>query len=414
MRRIFGLLFIMFALYILVQLAYNYLIKGYEIDYEINGYNVHERYIARTSGEKDSYYIEVKDGNDTFYLNTYKNFGKQKEIVTNVNIIKGKSYKCAYFNLKNNVKVNITCIKDNITYNYNDIKGKDSSLDNQIKSLDYDINKFTDTAEEVKRVVGIYVSQSNLVNGHFMGLSSYRGVYLINNYSDVKFLYEVDLFENDKTNQSISTFVSHYYLVADYDQEYSFDKFYLVDITFGDKSEIKYHSKISFDSYIMGVIGNKVYLLDCDNKKQYEIDISSRTIIEIGNESLGIKYYKNGEWEKLNYITAINNRPKFINGTIEVSGYSRVDLQGGEKTGYKYYYKKNGSKYEVYRSMQSSESLMYLFETSNINNIYYLDDYIYFQDGEYIKCYQDNIGVRKIYHAFKEVYDKPYNFGVSN
>ena len=164
----------------------------------------------------------------------------------------------------------------------------------------------------------------------------------------------------------------------------------------------------------MGVIGDKVYLLDCDNKKQYEIDISERTIIEVGNESIGIKYYNNGEWEKMNYVTAVNNKPMFNINTIKEEGYEKVDLIGGKKTGYKYYYKKNGSKYDVYRSMQKNDKLTYLFSTTSIDNVVYYNDYVYFQDGEYIKCYQDNIGVKKIYHALKEVFNGTYKFGVSN
>lgn len=415
MKRIFGLLFIMFAAYLLIQLGYTYLSKGYEIKYDVNGYNVFEKYIARTSGEKDSYYIEVTDGTDTFILNTYKNLNKQKELVKDVHIISVDKYKCAYIELKiKDFKSNITCINNGIYYNYENIKGKNSELDKKISELNYDIANFTDTAEEVKRTTGIFVSQANLINKQFMGLTSYRGIYLINNYSDVKFLYEIDLFEEDNINQKISAYVNHYYLVADYDQKYTFDKFYLIDITFGDKKEIKYHSKISFDSYIMGVIGDKVYLLDCDNKKQYEIDITERSIIEVGNENIGIKYYNNGEWEKMNYVTAVNNKPKFIINSIKVDGYEKVDVIGGKLTGYKYYYKKNGNKYDVYRSMQKNDKLMYLFTTTNIDNIVYYNDYVYFQDGEYIKCYQDNIGVKKIYHAHKEVFNGIYKFGVSN
>ena len=415
MKRIFGLLFIMFAAYLLIQLGYTYLSKGYEIKYDVNGYNVFEKYIARTSGEKDSYYIEVTDGTDTFILNTYKNFNKQKELVKDVHIINVDKYKCAYIELKiKDFKSNITCINNGIYYNYEDIKGKNSELDKKIGELNYDLANFTDTAEEVKRTTGIFVSQANLINKQFMGLTSYRGIYLINNYSDVKFLYEIDLFEEDNINQKISAYVNHYYLVADYNQKYTFDKFYLIDITFGDKKEIKYHSKISFDSYIMGVIGDKVYLLDCDNKKQYEIDITERSIIEVGNENIGIKYYNNGEWEKMNYVTAVNNKPKFNINSIKVDGYERVDLIGGKETGYKYYYKKNGNKYDVYRSMQKNDKLTYLFTTTSIDNIVYYNDYVYFQDGEYIKCYQDNIGVKKIYHAHKEVFSGIYKFGVSN
>ena len=415
MKRIFGLLFIMFAMYLLIQLGYNYLSKGYEKRYTVNGHEVYERYIARTKGEKDSYYIEVKDENDVFILNTYKNFNKLKEIVKDVNIIKGSSYKCAYIELKiSNFKSNMTCVKDGIYYNYQDIKGKDNSLDTQVKELNYNLENFVDTAEEVNRTKGIYVSKDNLVNKQFIGITSYRGVYLVNNYTDVKFLYETDLFEKDKVNQKIGAYIGHYYLVADYDQEYAFDKFYLIDITFGKKSEIKYHNKISFDSYVMGVIGNKVYILDCDNKKQYEIDIDSRSVIEVGNENIGIKYYKNGEWEKLNYITALNNKPKFIINSIEEEGYVKVDLIGGKKTGYKYYYKKNGNRYDVYRSMQNSDIKLHIFSTTNTDNVVYYGDYVYFQDGEYIKCYQDNIGVKKIYHATREVYNMEFNFGVGN
>ena len=416
MKKIFGLVFTMFALYILIQIGYNLLSKGYETNYEVNGYNVFEKYVSRTSGEKDSYYIEVPYKDVIFKYNTYKDYKKHKEIVTNVNIIESGKYKCIYLTLKLNRSSNVLCLKNGITYNYQDIKGESVALDNAVKELKYDITKYMDTAEEMKRHDGIFVSQANLVKGQFMGLTSYKGVFLINNYSDVKYLYEVDIFNKERPNQNIATFVGKKYIVADYDQYESrtFDKFYIVETTYGDKSEITYHSKISFDSYIMGNIGNKVYLLDCDNKKQYEIDIKTKSIIEVGNEKIGIKYYENGKWEKLNYITAINNKPKFIYNSEDKAGYVKVDLQGGKSTGYKYYYKKNDNKYDVYRSMQKNDDLMYIFSTTNLDNIVYYNDYVYFQEGDYIKCYHDDFGVKKIYHGTKDYYVGNYNFGVSN
>ena len=414
MKRMFGLVLILFISYLLIQIAYNYFSKGYEITYEIDGYNVYEKYISRTKGERDSYYIEIKDSNDTFTYNTYKNFNKKQEIVKNINIIESDGYKCIYISFKDNYNSNIRCLKNKIMYNYQDIKGKSLGLDNKVKALDYDVSKYIDNAEEIKRFEGIFVSQANLVKGHYMGLTSYKGVYLINNYSDVKFLYDEALFSKDKINQSISIYMGKYYLVADYDQDYTFNKFYLMEVTYGDKSEIKYHSKISFDSYMMGAVGNKAYLLDCDNKKQYEIDINTKTVIEVGNEKIGIKYYKNGKWEKINCTTAIKTKPKFIMNSEEKEGYERVDLVGGTKTGYKYYYKKNGSTYDVYRSMQNKDELLYIFSTSYIENLVYHKEYVYFQDGEYIKCYHDDMGVKKIYHAVKGIFNGKYSFGVSN
>lgn len=413
MKRIFGLLFIMFSTYIFIQLLYNYFSKGYEIEYEVNGYNVYERYIARTSGEKDSYYVMVKDNEDIFYINIYKSFNKKRKIVKDVTIVEGIKYKCAYFELKtNSFKTNIICTYNNIMYNYQDIMGNDKTLDENISKLDYDISLFIDSAEEKERKKDIFVMQSNLNNNQFIGLATTKGIDLINNYSDVKYLYEVDLFSIEKESHPISIFTDKYYLVADYDYEKSFNKFYVINITFGDKSIIKYHSNISYNSYIMGNIGNKVYLLDLDNKKQYEIDVIKKSIVEIGNTNLGVKYYKNGDWVQLDIENAIKEKPKFISNSIVVKGYDKVDLIGGIKTGYKYYYKKNKNSYDVYRSMQNSDDLTYIFKTTNIDNIVYYNDYVYFEDGNYIKCYQDNIGVKKIYRSNNK--KGSYKFGVSS
>ena len=61
--------------------------------------------------------------------------------------------------------------------------------------------------------------------------------------------------------------------------------------------------------------------------------------------------------------------------------------------------------------MQDSNKLTYIFKTTNIDNVVYYNDYVYFEDGDYIKCYQDNIGVKKIYHSNNK--KGSYKFGVS-
>ena len=44
MKKIFGLLITMFAMYLLIQLGYRYFSKGYEENYIVDGYNVFEKY----------------------------------------------------------------------------------------------------------------------------------------------------------------------------------------------------------------------------------------------------------------------------------------------------------------------------------------------------------------------------------
>ena len=414
MKRIFGLLVTMFGMYLLIQVGYRYFSKGYEVKYIVNDHEVYEKYIAHTKGEIDSYYLEIKDGDDLFVYNIYKNFNKRKQIIKKIDIIKGNSYKCMYIQMKNKgYQSNILCVKNGMFNNYQSIIGKDSLLDKQIKELNYKLDVYEDNAEELEKINGAFVMQKNLVKGHYLGLATYRGIFLINSYSDVKFLYEINLFEKGKSNQNVSTFISHYYLVADYEQEEGFDKLYLVDITFGDKSEIKYHSKISFDSYVMGSVGNKVYIFDNSSKKQYEIDIKTKTVIEIGNKTLGIKYYKNGEWETMDVNSVASNKLKFVLNSEKKGSYEKIDSVGGKETGYKYYYKRNGSKYDVYRSTQKSEELTYVFSTDNLNNVVYYKDFVYYEEDNYIKCYQDNIGNKKLFRTVKGVYSEGYNFSVT-
>ena len=53
--------------------------------------------------------------------------------------------------------------------------------------------------------------------------------------------------------------------------------------------------------------------------------------------------------------------------------------------------------YKVYRAnIENTKELTYLFETSNIEEIQYIEDYIIYKEENYIKIYQDLIGTQKL------------------
>ena len=57
----------------------------------------------------------------------------------------------------------------------------------------------------------------------------------------------------------------------------------------------------------------------------------------------------------------------------------------------------------VYRSnVQDMDSLTYVFTTSNIDNVVYFYDSVYFIDDDYIKNYSDKSGIKKIV-SYKEL-----------
>ena len=82
--------------------------------------------------------------------------------------------------------------------------------------------------------------------------------------------------------------------------------------------------------------------------------------------------------------------------------YERIDKVGNE-TGYYYLYKNNGNGYDAYRiNIQDNKGLTYLFSTNSIDNIVYVDNYVYFINNSMIQLYNDDIGVRNLV-KYKEI-----------
>lgn len=70
-------------------------------------------------------------------------------------------------------------------------------------------------------------------------MSNYKGFY------DLKNKKNVQLFKKDIYNQTLNYFLDKYYIVADYNQTYEFDKLIIVDMTTGKQKKLsvilKYH-----------------------------------------------------------------------------------------------------------------------------------------------------------------------------
>ena len=178
--------------------------------------------------------------------------------------------------------------------------------------------------------------------------------------------------------------------------------------------EVKAPNYISFDSYIQGFVDNKLYIYDKDNEKQYELDIDKLKINEVGNSSKKVKYYDNGEWDKISTNKA-NNELKFniqIND-VDFSKFDYVYLVGGEKSGYYYLYQKKNNRYEVYRApVQNKKAITYLFNVNKVNDVYYLNDYVYYKSGNKLKYYSNSTGNRTIVEYDEIEFNNSLVFGV--
>lgn len=232
-------------------------------------------------------------------------------------------------------------------------------------------------------------------------METYKGLNLFNGNEN-----SVKIFENDVYTKPISFFTDKYYIVADYTQTYTFKNFYVINIINGKKINIRSYDDISFDSYIEGAIGTDVYLFDRENNKQYKISIEDESVQEFHDKN-NLQTY-NGKWQDMTLSEAING-VKFNNYyTEDIKGYDKVD----KINNYYYMYQKENNHYKVYRAdIQNKKIKTYLFNTTNLDSIIYLEDAIYYQNGNTFYYYTNN-GERKVITNTELEFNNDISFGV--
>lgn len=419
MKKIFMIVVILFMLYFGIQIGYSFFGSGHQAEYSVKteekNFLVKETFSNKKNDIK-SYYFEINYDNDIFYYQTTADFKKSNEIIKNIYYYGDNMYSCIFPIFEDNKIISdVICKNNDILYNYHNISGKDKDLDNFILNLQekgYNASNFVDNSNTIdKDLLKIY--EGNVLKETYYGLANYKGVYLIN-YATGGKLKEVDLFTKDVYKRPLSIFFKKYYVVADYNKDYRFDTFYVVDITNSKVKELKIGKEVSFDGYIQGTENNSIYFFDKTYKTQYEINIKTGKIIEVGNEKTGIKMLTDGSWDRIPAINAVNQTLVFNNKNSETSTYAQQDKVGMD-SGYYYLYKKNINGFEAYRTnIQNDTQKMYLFNTDDINRIVYNKEYVYYIKNGCINYYSDNIGNRNLVCYNELNYNDSLIFGVYN
>lgn len=417
MKKIFMMLLILFLIYLGVQVGYSFFGTGHTEEYLVTT-NDKKFVIKETFSNKNndikSYFFEIKYDSEIFYYQTSHDFKKGKQIIKNIYQYSDDMYSCILPVFENNKIISdILCKKDNIIYNYHNIIGNDKKLDEYVtglKDIGYSQSLFVDSSNVLnKGQLNIY--ENNVLNEVYYGLANYKGLYLIN-YATGGKVKEVELFDKDVYKRPLSIFFKKYYVVADYNKDYRFDTFYVVDITNSKTKEIKIGKEVSFDGYIQGTDNNSIYFFDKNYKIQYEINLTTNKVIEVGNEKTGIKILKDGNWTRIPASKAVNDQVKFVSENNDFSGYAKVDKIGID-SGYYYLYNKSNNIFNVYRSnIQNKEQLIYLFESSDMDRVIYENEYVYYINDDCLKYYNDSIGERKLACYSELKYNDSLIFGV--
>lgn len=398
MKRTLILLVILFIFYLVIQMIFNYVGPGHDIEYSVDGYSVHEVLTQHKKEDADNYYFEIKK-DDIIFNFQIDNVRQGSKLVKDIEYFKNVNYECMIpiLRIKGDY-LNVVCKKDNVYYNYSDIKGKDPEVDDF--AIKYD-KTYENSSKSLKNNANLFV-YNNLLEDHYMVLEYYKGIYIINTKDTYK---RISLFKKETYAKPLATIVDNYYVVADYNEKYDFHKFNVIDLKTNGKSTIVSNNAISFNSYIEGVVDGEIYLFDKDNQKQYRINVDNETVIEIGNEKKGVQIYQNGEFKNMNVYEVTDKEVLFTNNTentIDGKKYAKVDLVGSKTAGYYYIYDLNDNEYTVYRaSVRNPKIKTYLFKTTSIDHVAYAGTYVYYLNDGKVYAYS-NLGNRLIL-SYKDI-----------
>lgn len=397
MKKLFGLVIMLFVIYLSIQVIFSFIGSGHSVDYKIDNdykFDIHEEYTTNSKLDKDNYSINIKVNDLNFDFIVYKSFNRGSEIVKDVKYYEDSTYKCIFVKYRDDVVLNdVICNNGSYNIAYHNINNKTSGLIEFVDSLSsegYDNKKWYNDTEKIETTTeGANLYINNMNDDHYLGLVYNNMLFRVNKIDKIN-----PVMINGK-NESVYIFAGERLLVIN---NTNIANYYVYSYT----SSKKY--KIESDIYIgnmlvLGSYGNSAFVFDQYKNVEYEIDVENKTILQVGDKETNIKYYENGmlKHEKLENLDLNNlNFDSKYQNDYNNPNYSKT-IKIGDKSGYYYYFKQINNGYEVYRSsITNKDSLTYLFNTSSIESVKFYDDFIYYIEGNLIKYYSDYAGIRTL------------------
>lgn len=381
MKNNYKLLILVLVLIFLLVL-FNKIISFNDISYSLSVDN--NKFKIKETRDDGNYYIEIDSGKYIYPIRIYNDLNNQKKIIKGILFYRENNLECILPVIDDKIYTDFMCYKDSILYNYHNIRGTYDSLDNYVSSIKlYNTEKYQDTPSKSMSIGNIeYNFFDNFKNT--IAITTYKGL-VINGE-------ELNIFKNDIYNNKISVFVDKYYLVADYESEYSFSYFYLINLLNKEVVKLANEENISYDSYIQGIVDGKVYLYDKDNEAQYEINVYDRKINLVSSNNY-VNYYSKGKWTKINKAKA--NKVLYFDYSSLDNNFTDYDYVK-DIGNYYYLFKKDGISYKLYRVDKNNlQVYKYLIEVPT-TNIEFKEDFLYYVYKNKLYYYSDNLGFKTI------------------
>lgn len=398
MKKEVKIIIIIFIMLILITFIMHLFKSYHKVKYVINkSINVTEEYVKN---KKNDYYLLRVKIKDKDFIFSYKNtFNKKKKILKDIKILDKDKLLCAYPKLIDDTYLDIECIVNDKLYSYESIKDKYDLKDLINSNSKFNKDKYKDDNNNKKSYKDIEVFSNNFYDKENIMVYNYKDLIKINkeNATSINFS-SFDIYKNN-----LGALINNYYLIPKYNKKKEIDTYYIIDILKEKKLELDFKKyKLSTNTYINGVVDDKLYLFDKSNINQYEINYKNKKITRIGNNK-NAKYY-NGSWINYNPYNYVKNEEKF---SID------VDLDVDYKEIYEsfdcfYFYNSKNEFYKVYKN--NLDLVIYLFKFDSFKEVKVINNKIYFISNNTLYRY-DQYGVKSILkrNEFKYNYNNIYS-----
>ncbi len=241
---------------------------SYELKYDINKYNVTEKY----NKKEQLYYFTVQKGDQKYEYVLKAKYNRHRKLISQIKVTDKKA-NCLSIKSKYLKFYDLCLDGTNLTFKNHTLPEK---------------NKALKTYENVT----IY----NLNNRKYLLWNYHNFLYL--NGDDAK---TISLFTKDYYNLKLSYGNNRYLFIPNQKDEYTFRDGLIIDSKNGKVTEINFDRDLYFDSYYLGSHKNNLYLVDRKNKEEYALNLKQRKLQKIAGQIL-----KNDKWEKVSMTKLIN------------------------------------------------------------------------------------------------------------
>lgn len=249
----------------------------YKLEYEIDNFNIIEEY-----HKKAKYYsFKIKYEDNTYEVINKSKYTNKRKLIKDITVNESNLGHCLSFDTTH-VNLYNVC-KNDKEYFY---ETKD--------------NKFNKNDSYKNIEIG------NLFNKTYLLWNYHEFIYLNNKKKTT-----ISLFNKDIYNLNLITSINNFLLVPDYDQNYKFDKIYMINSNNAKVKTFDLRYELYFDSYFLGNYKNRSYLYDQKQEQVFYLDLKKNEIYKAGYKILA-----NGKWETITNQKLKNNKLTFTNEEI--------------------------------------------------------------------------------------------------